>query len=189
MKKAKIILHCSDSDVLAHNDVNIIRRWHKARGFKDVGYHFFIQYNGTIQKGRPLDEDSEIEPFEVGAHVKGHNLNSIGICLHGRNEFTNNQYRAAAALIRTLQKQFDLDKGFIYGHNQFNKAKTCPNFNVDRFIKSYLPELSKNGRGSVKPAAKTKSGSKAGAGKKSGSTQQGAKQQNKGGSKPAGPKN
>jgi len=156
-KVNKIILHCSDSDVMKHNDVNIIKLWHIARGFKTVGYHYFIQKNGSAQGGRPVTQE--------GAHVKGHNGDSIGICLHGRKEFTNDQFRSLAKLIRSLAAKFKLKKGFIFGHNDFTDQKTCPNFDVQRFIKYYLPEFEKNGKGTfeiTKPAAGPKAGPKEG---------------------------
>src|SRR5678809_728655 len=71
----KIIVHCSDSDVKGHDDISIIRGWHvNERNFNDVGYHYFIKWNGTIQTGRALDI--------VGAHCYGHNKDSIGCLLY-----------------------------------------------------------------------------------------------------------
>ena len=68
-----IVLHHSQSDITAHDDIGVIREWHKERGFKDVGYHYFIRKDGMIQKGRQLDV--------VGAHCKGKNKSSIGIVI------------------------------------------------------------------------------------------------------------
>lgn len=68
----KHIIHCSDS---TFGDVAEIRRWHIARGFNDVGYHFVIRRDGEVEMGRTLET--------IGAHCKGHNTNSIGTCLVG----------------------------------------------------------------------------------------------------------
>ena len=174
MKKAKyIILHCSGTDVLAFNDVNIIKGWHQKRGFRTVGYHFFIQANGTVQKGRKLDEDMIIEKDEVGAHALGFNDESVGICLHGNQFFIPAQFRSLGKLVEDLKKQFDLGHDAVIGHNEIPSAKkqgkTCPNFDVERFKKHYLtkdPEKKGksdgNRKGTTGPNKPTESGTKKG---------------------------
>jgi len=52
-----------------------IRQWHKLRGWSDIGYHYVIRRDGRIELGRPIEQ--------VGAHVKGHNSDSIGVCMVG----------------------------------------------------------------------------------------------------------
>ena len=120
----EIIIHCSDSDVKAHDDIKVIRDWHvNERGWSDVGYHYFIRKDGTIQKGRLLDT--------VGAHCKGHNKHSVGVCLSGRHKFTQRQFDALEMLIDRLYVQFGAIP--VYGHYEFSK-KTCPNFDVEQFM-------------------------------------------------------
>lgn len=120
----KIIIHCSDSDVKQHDDISVIYGWHvNERGFNDVGYHFFIKWDGTIQKGRDLSA--------IGAHCKGQNSDSIGICLHGRHKFTTKQFYELKALLYELMSQFKLTTKDIYPHNHFDKGKTCPNFDIN----------------------------------------------------------
>ena len=122
----KIILHCSDSDVPSHQKISVILDWHLRRGFRDVGYHYFINWGGGIEKGRDLNMQ--------GAHCKGHNSDSIGICLGGRKKFTSEQFSALAELIKDLLLKYPhLSYSDIYGHNEFAN-KTCPNFNVSDFI-------------------------------------------------------
>jgi hypothetical protein len=125
-KLSKIIVHCSASDVAGHDNIDTIRKWHvEERGWKDVGYHFFIRKDGTIEKGR--------EVRIAGAHCKGHNHDSIGICLSGNLEFTSDQYISLGALLQILQIEYgDLD---IYPHNYFDSVKTCPNFDSKLFDK------------------------------------------------------
>ena len=119
----KIIVHCSDSDVKAHDDISVIKGWHvNERGWSDVGYHFFIKKDGAVQKGREL--------ATVGAHVKGHNSDSIGICLAGRHNFTTAQFDTLKVLLYDLTHQFLLTTNDVYGHRDFDKHKTCPNFDV-----------------------------------------------------------
>lgn len=120
---ARIIVHCSDSDVKSHDDIRVIRNWHvNERGFRDVGYHFFIKSNGDLQEGRPLEY--------AGAHVAGHNIDSIGICLHGKTKFTNAQFRSLRRLVLTLRFEFDITIENVHGHREFSEYKTCPNFDV-----------------------------------------------------------
>ena len=125
-KITKIIVHCSDSDVPTHNDISIIREWYLQRGFKDVGYHYFINWDGQVQKGR----DESV----VGAHCLGHNANSIGICLQGRHKFTSQQFYQTRILILDLLKKYNLTMKDVYPHNYFEKNKTCPNFDLKNII-------------------------------------------------------
>jgi N-acetylmuramoyl-L-alanine amidase len=132
----KIILHCSATRE-GDNSVNakVIDRWHKARGWAGIGYHFVILINGKIELGRMIDK--------VGAHVKGMNKSSIGICYIGgvekeknkRGEWVPKDTRTAAQiatmleLLRLLKKIFP--KATIHGHNEFS-SKACPSFDVQR---------------------------------------------------------
>ena len=131
----KHILHCSDSNIEAHNDISVIDEWHRERGFKfkdidgtvrHVGYHYFIKTDGEIQIGR--DES------KMGAHCRGQNKHSIGICLHGKHKFTEEQFKALAELTNKLINKYP--KSTIHGHNEFSN-KSCPVFDVDDFIEDY----------------------------------------------------
>ena len=119
----KIIIHCSDSDIESHDNIETIREWHLARGFSDCGYHFYIRKNGVIELGRPIEK--------AGAHCKGYNRASIGICLGGRHEFTEEQFTACRRIINMII-QFN-PKMEIFGHCNFS-TKTCPNFDYEKEI-------------------------------------------------------
>lgn len=130
----KIIIHCSDSDNPNHDDISVIREWHtspsphdSSKPWSDVGYHYFIKGDGTIQKGRPEER--------IGAHCYGQNGNSIGICLHGIDQFSDNQFIFLNNLIRHIMKRHDIEE--VSGHYNYSKHKTCPNFDVDEFLKNY----------------------------------------------------
>lgn len=135
----KFIVHCSDSDNPKHDTVEVIRKWHKQLGFADCGYHFFIRKNGEIQKGREL--------YFVGAHCAGQNQDSVGICLSGRSNFTDKQFKSAALLIHDLRELLEIraEGGIwtnaVYPHNHFNKNKTCPNFDLDKIFSLTNPQL------------------------------------------------
>ena len=126
----EIILHCSASKPNQDFDISDIRRWHvEDNGWDDVGYHYFIKLDGTIQKGRDIEK--------VGAHCKGHNKHSIGICYCGGLDLdgkpadtrTDKQKASMYLLITRLLKRFP--NASVIGHNAFaNKA--CPGFDVKK---------------------------------------------------------
>lgn len=124
-KVHSVFIHCSDSDVAGHDDVSVIDRWHQERGFDGVGYHFFIQKSGNIQKGRDLEK--------IPASQFGFNTNTIAICLHGRHAFTQEQFNSLQDLcvqIHNVYKQTALSGAQIRfrGHCEVDNFKTCPNF-------------------------------------------------------------
>lgn len=116
-KITKHIIHCSANN---GGNVSLIREWHKARGWKDVGYHFIIRQDGEIEVGRTLDI--------IGAHCKGHNTDSIGTCLIGDLHFSQAQFTSLRRINKMLENLFPGIE--VFPHNHFNKHKTCPNFDV-----------------------------------------------------------
>lgn len=119
----KIILHCSATDNDLFDNIETIRNWHLRRNFNDIGYHFFIDKIGKTFTGRTIDK--------IGAHCKGHNKNSIGICLSGLHEFSPMQFVSLKILLFELMRDFNINVKEIFHHNEFNHDKTCPNFNLD----------------------------------------------------------
>ena len=119
----KAIIHCSDSSQGRGTTAKDIHRWHQEepRNWDGIGYHYVILEDGTIENGRP--------EYWVGSHAKGYN-DTIGICLIGEDTFRHAQMIALEKLIK--------DKGWsndeVVGHYQVNKNKTCPNFDVDKFL-------------------------------------------------------
>ena len=81
-KITEIIIHCADTPERRDVRAADIRKWHvKDNGWNDIGYHYVIDLDGTIEAGRDLET--------IGAHCKGHNQNSIGICyIGGRDAYT-----------------------------------------------------------------------------------------------------
>lgn len=125
----KIIIHCSATMPKMDIGVKEIRKWHKARGWNDIGYHFVIRRNGELEIGRDINL--------TGAHVKGHNVGSIGICMVGgvneyndaEDNFTVAQWDTARQLLTYFQ--IDYPYATIHGHNEYaNKA--CPSFDVQK---------------------------------------------------------
>ncbi len=125
----KIIIHCTATPEGREHDVADIRRWHLKRGFNDIGYHYLIHIDGTIEEGRPITRQ--------GAHCSGQNRGSIGICYVGgmskdmkkaKDTRTQAQKDSLIKLMHELIYKYNKDMT-IHGHNEYaNKA--CPSFNV-----------------------------------------------------------
>lgn len=134
-----IFVHCSATrpewfgGSSISSKVEEITRWHKAKGWNTIGYHWVIDRDGQVAAGRP--------ETSVGAHVQGHNNGSIGICLiggHGSSEnddfaknYTPEQEAALRKLIDEIKTRADIKR--VRGHNEV-AAKACPGFNVARWL-------------------------------------------------------
>ncbi len=124
----RIIIHCTATPEGRHHTVADVRKWHIAQGWKDIGYHFLIQLDGQVSEGRPIEQ--------VGAHVKGHNSDSIGVVYVGgcdknmkpKDTRTEAQKLALRDLVGLLKKKYP--HSTVHGHNEFDKGKACPSFNV-----------------------------------------------------------
>ncbi len=125
-----IVVHCSASPHGRGDDAETIHRWHRERGFDGIGYHWVILESGRVQPGRP--------PFWKGAHVRGYNKDSLGICLIGRgeDEFTHAQMKALTALLTDLHA--DYPEAAIVGHRDLNPDKECPGFDVRDLVDDML---------------------------------------------------
>lgn len=128
-KITEIIIHCSATKEGMDFTVEDIDRWHRQRGFSGVGYHFIIRLDGSINPGRSM--------YQIGAHCKGHNAHSIGICYVGglstdgkpKDTRTAAQKDSLRALVEQLQEEFPL--ATVHGHNEFSN-KACPCFDVQK---------------------------------------------------------
>ena len=116
----RIILHCSDSPHGRGDDAAAIHRWHIERGWDGIGYNWVIVESGEIQAGRP--------EYWTGAHCRGFNEGSIGICLIGDNDFTNDQIAALTYLKDELQERYPDAQWF--NHYDLDPRKTCPNMDL-----------------------------------------------------------
>ena len=125
-----IVIHCSatppDMDIGLHQ----IRAWHLGKGWQDVGYHYIIRRDGKLEVGRPESQR--------GAHAKGHNRNSIGICLVGGTDandrskadfnFSLPQMVWLSDLLNKLAERYPNAR--LCGHRDLDPFKACPCFNV-----------------------------------------------------------
>lgn len=123
-----IIIHCSAVRPDQHSSAGDITQWHMARGWRTIGYHFVVRRDGTTENGRHIEH--------IGAHCKGHNKYSIGICYEGgldRNgkpadTRTEAQKYALRRLITQLKQTYPW--AIIVGHRDLNPQKACPCFNA-----------------------------------------------------------
>lgn len=128
-----IVIHCSATLCDASIDWKTIDRMHREKGWLMCGYHYVIKADGTIQNGR--DEEA------IGAHVAGHNHDSIGICLVGGvdkdndpvDNFTAAQKESLARLLLVLKNKYP--DAVILGHRDFKEVKKdCPCFDVKSWL-------------------------------------------------------
>lgn len=127
-----IIIHCSAVGPSQTSSAAQINLWHKAQGWKGIGYHYVVRRDGTIEKGRSEEE--------IGAHCKNHNRYSIGICYEGGIDVrgqpadtrTAEQKAAIITLLKRLKQKYP--RAIITGHNTFDKSKACPCFDA---VKEY----------------------------------------------------
>ena len=123
-----IIIHCSAVRPNQLSSAKDITQWHKARGWRTIGYHYVVRRDGTVENGRPIEQ--------IGAHCVNHNRYSIGICYEGgldavgnpKDTRTDAQKTAIRQLIMRLKKTYPL--AVIVGHRDLNPQKACPCFNA-----------------------------------------------------------
>ena len=144
-----IVLHCSATPPSQDIGAAEIDQWHRARGWSGIGYHWVIRRDGRIEPGRSVSH----EGVQQGAHVRGHNQHSVGVCLVGgmtdedrpanlwMETYTPQQMSAARELVDVLRRMFpgaevlghrdlspDLDgDGQVERHEW---VKECPCFDV-----------------------------------------------------------
>lgn len=142
-----LVIHCSATRPKSDIGAAEIDKMHKANGWNRIGYHYVIRRNGAIEAGRP--------EAHIGAHTKGHNANSIGICLVGglneegqpEDNFTDAQYLTLRFMVQALAAKYDLSYRQVAGHRDLSPdldgdgvieshewVKLCPCFSVTTWI-------------------------------------------------------
>ncbi|WP_095075083.1 N-acetylmuramoyl-L-alanine amidase [Tenacibaculum jejuense] len=142
-KITHIVIHCTATVSGREFSTKDIDLWHKKRGWKGIGYHYVIKLDGTIEQGRP--------EYKIGAHVKGHNRNSIGIVYVGglnkrlspKDTRNRKQKRALKSLLLNLKEKYP--QAEILGHRDFSRdinkngiiepfefIKACPCFDAQK---------------------------------------------------------
>ena len=134
----RIVVHGSATPPMMDIGVREIRRWHLERGWSDIGYHFVIRRNGRIERGRPVEQP--------GAHAKGYNRDSIGVCLVGGTDrkgrpdanYTYDQYYQLNQLVHELVFEYGVPLSEVVGHRDLpGVRKACPCFDVRGFFSEW----------------------------------------------------
>ena len=145
VKTKYIVVHCTATPADFDIGVEWVRKVHKAKGWRDVGYHYVIKRDGTVESGRPQQE--------TGAHVKYFNSVSVGVALVGgvdnnhkaENNFTKEQFSSLLKLVKKLKGEYTGAK--ILGHRDLSPDKNkdgkitqdewlkeCPSFDVNKWL-------------------------------------------------------
>jgi len=134
-KTDTIVIHCAATKPSMDIGYDEIRKWHvEDNGWDDVGYHYIIKRDGTLQTGR--DESM------VGSHARQVNGTSLGICLVGgvddnndwENNFNDEQFETLKTIVLKLKDKYQIEK--IIGHYEVDDVKKCPSFDVTEWKKN-----------------------------------------------------
>jgi len=137
-----LVIHCSATKENQSFTVQALENPHRKRGFNGIGYHYYIRQSGEVIKTLPLNR--------IGAHAKGYNRYSIGICYEGgldkdrkpKDTRTPEQRTALRRLVNELLARFPGCK--VCGHRDLSPdqnrsgkiepyewTKQCPCFDVE----------------------------------------------------------
>ena len=127
-----LIIHCSATRETQRTSVEDIDRWHRQRGYRCIGYHYYITRDGVVHKGRAEGT--------VGAHCQGYNACSLGICYEGgldaqgrpADTRTDAQRQSLIDLLRQLLLRYPSVR--IIGHRDTGAKKACPCFDASSLI-------------------------------------------------------
>lgn len=136
---SSIVIHCSATPPSEDIGWFMVDMLHRSKGWNGCGYHYVIRRNGVLELGRPEGVQ--------GAHAKGHNHNSIALCLIGgvasvtgspENNYTTLQWETLDALMTRLMEKYPHAE--IVGHRDLpNVNKACPCFDVQEYLENGVP--------------------------------------------------
>ena len=138
-----LVIHCSATRCNVSFTVEQLRQCHLQRGFKEIRYHFYITRNGELHHCRPVSEP--------GAHCRGFNRHSIGICYeggldtNGRASDTRTDFQKHSLRVLVMLLLKDYPGGRVVGHRDLSPdlngngeiepeewIKACPCFNAEK---------------------------------------------------------
>tara|TARA_B100001939_G_scaffold91862_1_gene78743 strand:+ start:805 stop:1236 length:432 start_codon:yes stop_codon:yes gene_type:complete len=132
-KTDMIVIHCSATPADMDIGVEKIKHWHVVdNGWDDIGYHYVIKRDGTLETGR--------EEHRTGSHARQVNGTSIGICLIGgsdsngewENNFNEEQFETLKDIVTKLKDKYSINK--VIGHYEVDDVKKCPSFDVKEWL-------------------------------------------------------
>lgn len=133
-----LVVHCSATGPKQNIGAADIDKWHRAKGWKCIGYHYVIKRDGTVEEGR--------EEETIGAHVENWNSVALGICMVGgvsaddpkvaQNNFTSAQWDSLEELLKRMKAKYP--QAHIQGHRDFPDVhKSCPCFDAQAWAKEH----------------------------------------------------
>tara|TARA_R110000772_G_scaffold31754_2_gene78065 strand:+ start:1304 stop:1810 length:507 start_codon:yes stop_codon:yes gene_type:complete len=146
------VMHVSATKMSQDYTIEDCKRYHKSKGWSDIGYHFYIEKDGTLHQGRPLDKN--------GAHVSGFNSGTIGICTEGgldergvpKDTMTDLQRLTVEGLLLSLK--IENPKMKVKGHRDYSPdlngnnviekhefLKACPCYDAQEKFKVFNGDL------------------------------------------------
>lgn len=153
-----LVIHCAATPNGRWTSVLDIDHWHAEAGFRrtpstpeqrdcnpglpHIGYHWVIYTNGGLATGRHVSE--------AGAHARGLNASSLGICLIGTDSFSLVQWSQLRQQVEYLCKKFGIPlepatadtywRG-VCGHRDTGAKKLCPGFSVSDWLAGGMQPL------------------------------------------------
>lgn len=131
-----IIVHCSATEAGRNFKARDIDGWHREKGYNRIGYHYVIDLDGTIERGRPISL--------AGAHCKGHNAHSIGICyiggLKGGKPADTRTFEQRAALNKLIYNLIEMYHVKVHGHRDYAK-RDCPCFDATKEYQAFYENI------------------------------------------------
>ena len=133
-----IVIHCSATRVTQDFSVKDLEACHLARGYKTIGYHYYITKDGKVHRCRPEEM--------VGAHARRYNAHSIGICYEGGLDIrgqpadtrTAEQKATMRLLLEDLHKRYP--RALVVGHRDLSHDRDCPCFDAVKEYADINPE-------------------------------------------------
>lgn len=147
----RIFVHCTATPEGRDHTAEDIRRWHRARGWSDIGYHSVIRLNGVEELGRDPDGDGDVAEH-VGAHAYGHNADSLAVVYVGgtdrdgkaKDTRTPAQKRALVRRVVHWMRMYGVPLSGVLGHYEVDPGKACPSFDMGPF-RAELARVLKDG--------------------------------------------
>lgn len=134
MKATRIFIHCSatPNGKKYLSIIDTFWKWHVTeRNWRKIGYHYVIDVNGQVWH---YGNDQRLRGLnDPGAGVRGHNHDSIHICMVGTDQFSKAQFTRLEERVRMLRVN-DIGLDRIYGHYEFNGKKTCPGMRITPLV-------------------------------------------------------
>jgi len=98
-----------------------IDRWHRAKLWDCIGYHYVIRLGGEVEVGRG--------EWRQGAHCLGWNSRSLGVCFAGHGDYfmwSGEQLASGLAVVAGLLSRYRIPVCRVLGHRETGAVRSCP---------------------------------------------------------------